>query len=36
VFVAVLLLPGTVVALPLLWWLDRQWTRGASPPRDAM
>ena len=29
-FLAILLLPGTVIVLPLLWWLDRQATRSAS------
>jgi len=30
-FVAFLLLPGSFIALPLLWWLDRRAARSASP-----
>jgi hypothetical protein len=33
-FVAILLLPGSLVVLPLVWWLDRHSARGASPQPD--
>jgi hypothetical protein len=34
--VAILMLPGALIAVPLLWWLDRRRIRGISPrPNDA-
>jgi len=33
-FLAILLLPGSLVVLPLVWWLDRYRARGASPQPD--
>ena len=34
--VAILLLPGALIAVVLLWWLDRRRIRGSSPrPNDA-
>jgi len=31
---AILLLPGSLIVLPLVWWLDRHRARGASPQPD--
>src|SRR5438128_2590742 len=33
-FLAMLLLPGGLVVMPLVWWLDRYRARGASPQPD--
>ena len=33
-FLAMLLLPGGLVVMPLVWWLDRARARGASPQPD--
>jgi hypothetical protein len=34
--VAIVLLPGALIAAVLLWWLDRRRIRGSSPrPNDA-
>ena len=32
--VAILVLPGALIALPLLWWLDRRRIRARSPRPD--
>jgi hypothetical protein len=33
-FLAMLLLPGGLVVMPLVWWLDRARARGAAPQPD--